>query len=87
MDKEVKGIVRQNPVMLEHGCMFVVEQDKGSYLIVSTDMQAAKDNIFVEQGQEISIKGSCMETLDLKGVLITRKAKITLMKTNCKKDS
>lgn len=85
MDKEVKGIVRQNPVILEQGCMFVVEQDKGSYLIVSTDMQATKDKIFVEQGQEITIKGSCMETLDLKGVLITRKAKITLMRTDIEK--
>ena len=87
MDKEVKGIVRQNPVMLEQGCIFIVEQDKGSYLIVSTGMQAAKDNIFVEQGQEITIKGSCMETLDLKGVLVTRKAKIVLMRTDIEKEN
>lgn len=72
MEKEVKGIVKRNPVMLEYGCVFIVEQENAFYLIVSTDAQATKDNIFVKQGQEISIMGSCMETLDLKGVLVIR---------------
>jgi len=78
MAKEIKGIVRQNPIMLPQCCLFVVEQDDGFYLIVSTDVQAAKDNIFVEQGQEICINGSGIEGMDLKGVLITEQAKINL---------
>lgn len=82
MDKEIKGIVRQNPIMMEQSCMFVVEQEKGSYLIVLTDIQAAKDSIFVEQGQEISIRGSCLETSYLKGVVITKEAVIKVKKIN-----
>lgn len=81
MAKEIKGIVRQNPIMLPRCCLFVVEQEDGFYLIVSTDIQAAKDNIFVEQGQEICINGSGIEGMNLKGVLFTEQAKINLKKT------
>ena len=82
MEKEVKGMVKQNPIMLEQGCLFVVEQDKDLYLILSTGMQAVKDHIFVEKGQEISIKGHCMEHMDLKGVLVNQEAKNTLVRTD-----
>ncbi len=82
MEKEVKGIVKQNPIVLAPGSVFVVEQENELYLIVSTDIQATKDNIFVEQGQEITIQGSYIEIENLKGVLSTSKAKITLDRTN-----
>ncbi|MBQ5675887.1 MAG: hypothetical protein IIV45_12575 [Lachnospiraceae bacterium] len=82
MEKEVKGIVTQNPVRMEQGCVFVVEQEQEAYLIISTDMQAVKDQIFVKKGQEIRINGCCMENMDLRGVLVTNNAKITLMSTN-----
>jgi hypothetical protein len=45
-------------------------------MVVSTQMQACKDNIFVEQGQDIAIEGSAVTDLDLKGVIVTEKAKI-----------
>ena len=82
MEKEVKGIVKQNPVRIEQGCVFVVEQEQGAYLIISTDMQAVRDQIFVKKGQEIRIHGCCMENMDLRGVLVTKNAKITLRSTN-----
>ena len=81
MEKEITGIVKQNPIMLDHWGIFVVEQDKDVYLIVSSDRQAVKDHIFVEEGQEIRIRGSCMITEKLKGILITKEAKITRMRT------
>lgn len=82
MQKEIKGIVRQNPVVLENICVFIVEQDQGFYLVVSTDTQAVKDNIFVENGQEICIRGGCFETSDLKGIVVTNEAVINVSGTN-----
>ena len=85
MEKEVKGMVKRNPVYLEQGCIFVVEQDNGYYLVLSTDRQAVKDNIFVEQGQEIRIKGSYLETSELKGIVVTNEAEIQITEKNNKK--
>ena len=82
MQKEIQGIVRQNPVILEKICVFTVEQDQGFYLVVSTDTQAAKDNIFVENGQEINIRGGYFETLDLKGIVVTNEAAINVSRIN-----
>ena len=81
MEKEITGIVKQNPIMLDHWGIFVVEQDKDVYLIVSSDRQAVKDHVFVEEGQEIRIRGSCLIAEKLKGILITKEAKITRMRT------
>lgn len=78
MVREIRGIVQKNPVLLEQCCVFLVEQEKGAYVVVSTERQADKDNIFVEQGQEICIKGSLMETDSIKGILLTENAKIVL---------
>lgn len=76
MAKEIKGIVHKNPLMLDSCCMFTVEQEEETYLVVSTDLQACKDNIFVEQGQQICIKGSSIEDMNFKGVVFTEQAKI-----------
>ena len=78
MEKEIKGIVNQNPISLPPCCLFVVEQEDGFYLVISTDVQAAKDTIFVEQGQEIWINGSGIEGLNLKGILFTEQARINV---------
>ena len=78
MAKEIRGTVQQNPIMLEQCCIFAVEQKEGSYLVVSTDLQASKDNIFVEQGQEIRIQGSGIEDMNFKGVVVTQQAKIEI---------
>ena len=78
MTEEIKGIVQQNPFSLEHCCLFSLEQDDGSYLVVSTDRQANKDSIFVAKGQEMVIRGSVMEDTKFKGVLITEQARIKL---------
>lgn len=78
MVKEIKGIVKENPVMLERCCVFAVEQKNASYLVVSTEWQAGMDNIFVEQGQEISIRGSTIEDSTFKGVVLTEEAKIKI---------
>ncbi len=66
--------------MLENCCIFAVEEEGGFYLVISTDRQAAKDNIFVEQGQEISIRGSAIKDINFKGVVITEQAKIKICK-------
>lgn len=79
MAKEIQGIVQRNPIMLEQCCLFAVEQKEGSYLVVSTDTQASKDNIFVEQGQKIYIKGSGIDDVNFKGVVVTEKAKVKIM--------
>ena len=78
MAKEIRGTVWQNPIMLEQCCLFAVKQKEGSYLVVSTDLQASKDNIFVEQGQEIRIQGSSIEDMNFKGVVVTQQAKIEI---------
>ena len=78
MAKEVRGVVLQNPIVLERCCLFTVEQDGGTYLILSTDRQASKDNIFVEQGQEIHIQGSGIEDMNFKGVIVTEQAQINI---------
>lgn len=76
MKEEIKGIVQENPIILEQCCLFSVEQDGESYLVVSTDRQASKDSIFVAKGQEMVIEGSVLEDTKFKGVLITEQARI-----------
>lgn len=78
MSKEIRGIVEKNPTLLDRCCMFVVKQNEEAYLIVSTDRQASKDNIFVEQGQEIQIRGSCTEYKNFKGIILTEHAEIKI---------
>lgn len=78
MAKKVRGIVLQNPIVLEQCCLFTVKQDDNTFLILSTDRQATKDNIFVEQGQEISVLGSGIEDVDVKGVIVTEQAHIRI---------
>lgn len=78
--KEISGIVRQNPIMLKECCVFSVEQENVIYLVVSTGRQAAKDNIFVQQGQRIHIGGSILTDKDIKGVIVVEQAKIKLDK-------
>lgn len=60
--------------------MFAVEQKEDTYLVVSTARQAGKDNIFVEQGQEICIRGSTIEDNNFKGVIVTEQAEIKVGK-------
>ncbi len=80
MVREIRGTVQKNPVLLEQCCVFAVGQEDGAYLVVSTETQACKDNIFVEQGQEICIRGSLMEAGSIKGILLTEHAKIVIDK-------
>lgn len=82
MTQEVRGIVQENPVVLEQCCLFTLKQEDGSYLVVSTDRQASKDNIFVAKGQEMHIKGSVLEDRRFKGVLITEEARIKMYQKN-----
>ena len=70
--------MQQNPILLEHCCLFSLEQEEGSYLVVSTDRQANKDSVFVAKGQEMVIKGSLLEDAKFKGVLITEQARINM---------
>ena len=78
MKEEIKGIVQENPIILEQCCLFALEQDGESYLVASTDRQASKDSIFVAKGQEMVIGGSVMEDTKFKGVLITEWARIKI---------
>lgn len=77
MIKKIKGIVMQNPVVLEHCSIFTVKQDNNVFLILSADRQAIKDGIFVAQGQEICILGT---EINVKGVVITKEAQIRIKK-------
>jgi hypothetical protein len=76
MINKIEGEVIQNPAALDNCCLFTVKTNQGVYMVVSTQMQACKDNIFVEQGQDIAIEGSAITDIDLKGVIVTEKAKI-----------
>lgn len=78
--EKIKGIVSQKPVALERCTMFAVKDEDNTYLVVSTDRQASKDNIFVAKGQEIAIKGSLIEDVGLKGVIVTEQARISIKK-------
>lgn len=80
MRKEIRGFVQNNPILLEQCCMFAVEQKEDTYLVVSTARQAGKDNIFVEQGQEICIRGSTIEDNNFKGVIVIEQAEIKVGK-------
>ena len=80
MTEVIKGIVKKNPIALEQCCLFALEQEEGTYLVVSTDRQAGKDNIFVEKGQEMIVQGSVLEDAGFKGVLFTQDAKIKVNK-------
>ena len=76
MTEEIRGIVLEKPIAFENCCLFVLEQEDASYLVISTDRQAGKDNIFVEKGQMMFIKGSIMHDTKFKGVLLTEQARI-----------
>lgn len=79
MEVMIKGAVVKNPVMLEECCLFAIQRDDDVYLVISTDKQAAKDNIFVEEKQQMSIVGSYKP---LKGVILTSESKIELERNN-----
>lgn len=76
--RELRGIVDQNPVMLEECCIFPVRRADGAYLVVSCDRQAVKDHIFVREGQEISVRGAGVDTVEYKGIIFAERAKICL---------
>lgn len=80
MTEVIRGIVQKNPIELENCCMFALEQEGDLYLVVSTERQAGKDNIFVEKGQEMIVRGSVLEDAGFKGVLFTQDAKIKMKK-------
>ena len=76
MKKIEVGTVVENPITLDDSCLFLLKQNDGVYLVISTDRQAAKDNIFVHRGQEMCIEGTVLLDPNIKGVLITEQAKI-----------
>ena len=76
--KKIRGTVRQNPQVLDNCCMFTVRQGDDMYLVISTERQAAKDHIFVKQGEEICIEGNCIADMDIKGIILTERAEIKL---------
>lgn len=78
MKKEIRGLVKRDPVVLTDCCLFAVEDKGGMYLVVSTERQADKDYVFVKGGQEIRILGSVMEDERFKGILLTQEAQIKL---------
>lgn len=80
MTEVIRGIVQKNPIALENCCLFALEQEGSLYLVVSTERQAGKDNIFVERGQEMVVQGSVLEDASFKGVLFTQDAKIKIKK-------
>ena len=80
MTEVIRGIVRKNPIALENCCLFALEEEEGMYLVVSTDRQAGKDNIFVEKGQEMIVQGSVLEDAKFRGVLFTQDSKIKIKK-------
>ena len=74
MVTEINGIVQQNPIILEQCCIFSVEQENETYLIMSADRQAVKDHIFVQKGQRIHIRGSGVSDKNFKGVMVVVKS-------------
>ena len=77
---EIFGIVRGEPTLIENCCVFSLEGKDGLYLILSTDMQAVKDHIFIGRGQTVQVAGSILEQNSFKGILITERAKIKIRK-------
>lgn len=80
MRKEIRGLVKRDPIVLTDCCLYAVENNGGMYLVVSTEQQAGKDYVFVRGGQEIRILGSVMEDEKFKGILLTEEAQIKLEK-------
>ena len=77
---EISGTVQGVPTLLENCCIFSIEGEDGLYLILSTDIQAVKDYIFIEKGQEVQVTGSRLEQKRLRGIFVTDKAKIKMKK-------
>lgn len=78
MKKNIKGFVKQDPVLLNNCCLFAVENEGELYLVLSTKQQAKKDAVFVRGGQEIRIRGSALEDEKFQGILLTEEAYIEL---------
>ena len=78
MKENIRGTVCQNPRVLDQCCLFTVCQGGETYLVISTERQAAKDHIFVKQGEEICIEGNCIADMDIKGIILTERAEIKL---------
>ncbi len=78
MIKEIEGTVSEQLVLLEHCMLFAVKESDGCYLVVSTNSQACKDDVFVRKGQKIQVRGGTLDEITIKGVLITEKSQIHL---------
>ncbi len=77
---EVSGTVQGTPMILENCCIFSVEGEEGVYLVLSTDRQAVKDYVFVKEGQSIQIAGNSLKQDNIKGIIVTERAKIEIEK-------
>lgn len=77
MEKEISGMIRNNPISFENGCLFFIEQQKKLFLVLSAEEQAVKDAVFLRTGQEMKIQGLCLNALGLEGIIIAKKSRIT----------
>ena len=80
MKKEISGIVQQNPIIHENCCVYAIRKGEEVSLVLSTDMQAYKDDVFVAEGQEIWIQGEAFKVSDIKEIIFTEKASINIKK-------
>ncbi|SEW31781.1 hypothetical protein [[Clostridium] fimetarium] len=73
----IEGIVIAEPIAFDNQCTFVVQTKNNQYQVISENIQALKDNVFIKTGQTVIIKGVEIIKKDSK-VLFSKNSKIIL---------
>ena len=75
---EIEGKVTKEPQVMEQWCEFEIESEQGLYKIISYDVQAAKDYIFIKRGQHLHIEGLNVINENNLNLLLSKSSRIEL---------
>ena len=82
MLKEIRGLVECNPIVLDGCSVYLLKHNAENYLVLSREIQSAKDNIFVKKGDKVFLKAGMIDAKAINGFLVTRKSQIEIPKQN-----
>ena len=80
MTMKLIGIVTEDVVQNEDQCKYKINADGEEYLVLSTGIQAAKDNIFIRKGQQMEIECRGQKSTNNEMEVLAEKSKILLSK-------
>lgn len=82
----IYGIVKSDPLMIADYTIYEVENEERQYVVISKDLQSAKDAIFIHMGQKVFIQGEVVKQDGFNKIICTERSMIRNI-DNVKKSS